>query len=191
MPIRNRRQGREAALRTLYQMEVGGFNKVAGIENLNENNELPPEILEFAIRLIEGVVEKVDELDEYLTRNLNDWTLERLVALDRNILRMATYELLYCPEVPPAVTINEAVTIIKKYSTAESGKFVNGVLGGVLKESPKANGKALVENESLAEEIAIEDDSEPVVVEISENSPEMAELAKVGAWTLRAEEKPS
>jgi N utilization substance protein B len=93
--------------------------------------------------------------------------------------------------VPPAVTINEAVTIIKKYSTAESGKFVNGVLGGVMKISPKADGKALVNDESQIEDIVAEPEIEPIVEEINENSPEMEELARVGAWTLRAEEIPS
>lgn len=82
----------------------------------------------YAEELIRGVLEHREELDEHLRRLIKNWDLRRLAAVDRNVLRMAVYEMLYRPDIPPVVTINEAIEIAKKYSTEQSGRFVNGVL---------------------------------------------------------------
>lgn len=101
---------------------------VAGFERA-----LPPctEVTTFAVRLVRGVNEHLEEVDAILAHTSPGWTLERQVAVDRCILRLAVYEMRFMPDVPTAATINEAVELAKKYSTAESGRFVNGVLGAL------------------------------------------------------------
>ncbi|HXV28668.1 MAG TPA: transcription antitermination factor NusB, partial [bacterium] len=85
-------------------------------------------IRRFTEELTQGTLEHRDALDQIIGRNTENWDLHRMATIDRNILRFATYELLYRGDIPPKVTINEAVNIAKKYSKEDSGKFVNGVL---------------------------------------------------------------
>lgn len=87
-----------------------------------------PEVREFAETLVRGTRERLSEIDQKLSQYTENWQLNRMAAVDRNILRFAAYELLYLDDIPPKVTINEAVNIAKKYSQEEAGKFVNGVL---------------------------------------------------------------
>lgn len=89
---------------------------------------------EFAEGLIRGVMEKLPELDAKIKSLADNWDLSRLAPVDRNILRLAIYEMLFREEIPPVVSINEAIEIAKRYSTEESGKFVNGILDRVKKE---------------------------------------------------------
>lgn len=99
--------------------------------------ELPPpsagevEMRLFAEPLIRGVVEHRDELDRHIEKHVKNWNLNRIAAVDRNILRLAIYEMLYREDIPPVVSINEAVDVAKKFSTQDSGKFVNGILDKV------------------------------------------------------------
>lgn len=86
------------------------------------------EILQFATRLVEGTLEHRDEIDQRLQAVTRNWDLRRMAIVDRNVLRMAVYELMWCDDVPPKVAINEAIEIGKKFSTANSGGFVNGIL---------------------------------------------------------------
>ena len=86
------------------------------------------EVLEFARTLIEGAWLKRADIDKAIEAAARNWEMRRMAAIDRNILRLATYELLYVPEIPPLVTINEAIDMAKKYSTKKSGHFVNGIL---------------------------------------------------------------
>ncbi len=81
-----------------------------------------------------GAIEKLPEVDAKIRTLADNWDFERLAAVDRNILRLAVYEMLFRPEIPPVVSINEAIEIAKKFSTTESGKFVNGLLDRVKKE---------------------------------------------------------
>jgi len=87
----------------------------------------------FADHLLRGTLDHLEELDAQLVRQTAHWRLERLAAVDRNILRLAMFELLYDPETPPAVVIDEAIEIAKKFGAEESGRFVNGVLDGFVK----------------------------------------------------------
>lgn len=82
----------------------------------------------FAEQLVQGVLEHRQQIDDLITRNTINWNIDRFAIIDRNILRIAAYEMLYCKDIPPIVSINEAVDIAKKYSTPDSGKFVNGIL---------------------------------------------------------------
>jgi N utilization substance protein B len=99
-----------------------------------QKTELPPPTTEetalrlFAERLIRGTLEHRDEIDKRIQQVAQNWELHRIAAVDRNILRLAIYEMLYREDIPPVVSINEAVDIAKKFSTQDSGKFVNGLL---------------------------------------------------------------
>ena len=99
--------------------------------------ELPPStaeetaIREFADPLIRGTLEHRDEADGVIKKHAKNWELHRIAAVDRNILRLAIYEMLHRDDIPPVVSINEAVDIAKKFSTQDSGKFVNGILDHV------------------------------------------------------------
>ena len=91
-------------------------------------------VCDFGGDLIQGIIPKLPEIDAKLRGLADNWDFERLAVVDRNILRLAIYEMLYRPEIPPVVSINEAIEIAKKFSTAESGKFVNGLLDKVKKD---------------------------------------------------------
>ncbi|MDP9441914.1 MAG: transcription antitermination factor NusB [Actinomycetota bacterium] len=123
-----RRESRERALELLYEAEAKGQppgEVVAG-------QTLRPE--PFVVDLVTGVESRTAELDEVLSRFAKGWAVDRMPVLDRAILRMATFELLAHLETPLAVVISEAVELAKRYSTEDSGKFVNGVLAGVAGE---------------------------------------------------------
>jgi N utilization substance protein B len=191
MAIRNRRQGREAALRTLYQIEVGGSEPSVAIRDMHVEANLTPDVLEFAERLVRGVLNHEESIDESISARLIDWTLDRIPAVDRNILRIGCYELYHCAEIPPAVTLNEAIELAKKYSTAESGRFVNGVLGRALQDSPKADWNPAEAPSEQIEESAPAAPPEVEETTIEEGSPEAEAMAKVGLWKLRSENDPS
>ena len=127
--MRKRTQGRECALQILYQSELNPLPLDESIRDFWEQNpESSEEIRSFAETLVRGALENQAAIDEVIRRTAEHWQLGRMAAVDRNILRFATYELLYCKDIPPKVTINEAVNIAKKFSQQDSGKFINGVL---------------------------------------------------------------
>jgi N utilization substance protein B len=130
-----RRDGREAAIQFLYQVDAF---KPANIDEALaafwKQSEEKKSVCDFAGDLVRGVLEKLPEIDTRIRGLADNWDFERLAVVDRNILRLAIYEMLFRPEIPPVVSINEAIEIAKKFSTAESGKFVNGLLDRVKKE---------------------------------------------------------
>ena len=127
--MRKRTQSRECALQILYQVEMNPGPPEKVIADFWEHEDrVPEEVRRFAETLALGTLNQLKEIDEIIVRATENWQLGRMAAIDRNILRFATYELLFLEEVPPKVTINEAVNIAKKFSQEESGKFVNGVL---------------------------------------------------------------
>ena len=89
-------------------------------------------------RIVRGVMSRRAELDALIQKTVDHWKLDRLAVIDRNVIRMAVYEMLHCPDVPPVVSINEAVDIAKYFATAESGRFVNGILDRIRKAVPPA-----------------------------------------------------
>jgi transcription antitermination protein NusB len=126
-----RRTAREKALQALFQIDVSKAEPDAAIEHVLENGRGD----EYLTRLVKGTVEHHDEIDETIQKHLEKWTLERLANVDRNLLRMAVYELKYCrDEVPANVVLDEAIEIAKIYGDEQSGRFINGVLSKV-KES--------------------------------------------------------
>lgn len=180
---RSRRKAREAALRALYQMEIARtIAKEAG-EDMKEHSDLPDDLKQFADGLVRHYAVHKLMIDEKISSLIKDWDYKRVAVVDRCILRMAAAELFYEPGIPPAVTINEAIEIAKKYSTADSGKFVNGVLGNLLKETPKADWDPSMETHpEIPDEPPM---AEPEPVEITED--EAKEIMKAPLWKVRDE----
>lgn len=126
-----RRQARECALQMLYQMDVGGLDVEAAIAGFWKSNESDVEVRSFADGLVRGVVADIEDIDQLLSGHSTNWKLSRMAAVDKNILRMAAFELTRRSDIPIKVTINEAVEIAKRFGTAESGAFVNGILDNI------------------------------------------------------------
>ena len=127
-PSGNRHDARERAFHLLYESEMKGSS---GEDVLAA---LPIEPDEFAMELVAGVDAHRDEIDRVIGDHAHNWDVDRMPALDRAILRLATFELLHRPDVPTAVVISEAVELAKSYSTDGSGRYVNGVLSAVAGE---------------------------------------------------------
>lgn len=125
----NRSLARELALKLLYVADLSKPEQVdEQLKDVLEVEHQPEGIASLARELASGVRESRDELDETIQAVAVNWQVSRMPVIDRAILRMGVYELLYMHDVPPKVTINEAVELAKKYSTEKSGSFVNGVL---------------------------------------------------------------
>jgi len=130
--LRRRTRAREAALAVLYQVDLLGEGVLGGMEEalrhalgrLRDDKSL----VDFARDLLVGCWKHREALDARIAAVAENWEIHRMAVIDRNILRMATYEMLHCPDIPPKVSINEAIELAKRFSTADSGAFVNGVL---------------------------------------------------------------
>ena len=130
-----RRKAREYALQILFQINLGQckFSHEL-LEKFWEANTSLADVKEYADLLVKGTIENLDQIDKIIRDSTENWSLSRMASVDRNILRFATYELIYRPEIPSTVIINEAIEIGKKYGTEESGPFINGILDKVAKE---------------------------------------------------------
>ena len=126
--MRKRTQARECALKILYQMDMADIPLDEILPSFWEFYPAPDEVREFTERLVFGTREHLAQIDQKINQYAEHWELKRMAVVDRNIMRFAVYELLFMDDIPPKVTINEAVNIAKKYSQEEAGKFVNGVL---------------------------------------------------------------
>ncbi|HEV2370381.1 MAG TPA: transcription antitermination factor NusB [Acidimicrobiales bacterium] len=124
----SRRVARERALALLYEAEAKEQDLAALVADL----PVPPD--SYALELVEGVAGKAEAIDGLIGRLAPQWPLERMPAVDRNLLRLAVYELAYRPEIPVGVVIDEAIELAKQYSTEDSGRFVNGVLSAAAAE---------------------------------------------------------
>ncbi len=128
MPRGNRRQARERALGLLYEADAKGISLSSVIEQL----PVPPD--PFVSDLVLGVEARDEQIEELISRYAVDWAVDRMPVVDRSVLRLAVYELIDHPEIPVAAVISEAVELAKAYSTDQSSRFVNGVLGSVAAE---------------------------------------------------------
>ena len=129
-----RRLSREMALKVLFQIDLVSTNIEDTLKYTFENGKLSDEVKEFTLILVKGVMSNLSEIDRGINNYTNNWSLERITNIDRNILRMAIYEILYLKNIPKSVSINEAVELAKKYGTKSSFSFVNGVLGKIDKD---------------------------------------------------------
>lgn len=132
-----RRQARETALQALYLADTARMTPedalaIVGTAELDEKSAA------FARSLVDGAWSRLRETDEALAETARNWELPRMAAVDRAVLRLAAYELLQCPETPVSVIIDEALEIVKKYSSEESSRFINGILGKLKDRRPEA-----------------------------------------------------
>ena len=126
-----RRDAREAAVQYLYQRELQADESDALLEEFYRLRGLSPSARRFCETLLKGWMENRAAIDAAIREHARNYEFSRLSAVERNVLRIACQELLFCEDIPPAVAINEAIEIAKKFSTGESGKFVNGVLDNI------------------------------------------------------------
>lgn len=126
-----RRRARELALQLLYQRDIAGTAPEEMFALTDEYRNAAPEVQEYASRLVLGTLGRLAELDERLGKQSEHWRLGRMPVVDRNLLRVALYELIHEDDTPDAVVIDEAVEIAKKFSTPSSAPFINGVLDGI------------------------------------------------------------
>ncbi len=151
----SRRQARERALSLLYEAETKDQEPAVVLA------ALPVAPAEFATALVAGVGEHMAELDDWITRYARDWTIDRMPALDRALLRIGIFELLHRPDVPTGAVISEAVELAQRFSTEESSKFVNGMLARIAETvRPAASAGETVDAEAVGADPA-EDDQAP------------------------------
>lgn len=135
--MRKRTRAREFALKALYQIEMTKDNCPDSLDIFWSDHKAEEDVKEFATGLISGTMDNLKKIDEVISKHASNWDISRMAKVDRNIMRIAAYELLFREDIPPRVSINEAVDIAKKYGDMESGKFVNGVLDSIKGEIDK------------------------------------------------------
>ena len=138
--MRKRTVAREFALQVLYQLDITADTPENALENFWSNHqeeEIDPDLKEFSSELVKGVAQNREEIDKQIVQFAKNWQLKRMAVVDRNIMRLGCFELLYRDDIPPKVSINEAVELAKKFSGIESGKFVNAILDKVKPEKKK------------------------------------------------------
>jgi len=132
-----RRKSRESALQVLYQLNITKQDATTALTRYQEHFLSHGEADDFVKRLVVGVLEYFPQLDRLIEQYSENWRLDRINMIDRNILRIALYELLYCEEIPPKVTINEAIDLGKRFGSEDSGSFINGILDRIQNEAVK------------------------------------------------------
>jgi N utilization substance protein B len=135
----NRRRSRELAMQALFQIEMNQDNSREAVELFCKHFGVTENVKPFFLRLVEGVKEFQHEIDPLVERFSKNWKISRMSRADRNIIRIAVYELLYCDDIPPKVSINEAIDIGKKFGTEDSGAFINGILDSIRISLEKEN----------------------------------------------------
>ena len=129
-----RRRSRAFALQALYEIDLSSHSVDGSVGWLREEQGLPAEALPFALQLINGVIEHRSEIDELIHELAPTWPVRHLASIDRNILRLALYEVKFEADVPPKAAINEAVELAKAFGSETTSKFVNGVMGTVMEQ---------------------------------------------------------
>lgn len=128
----SRRLARERALAVLYQVDLGGADPEKACDWMDDNFGPLLKSGEFARRLVFGTLEHRQEIDRVIAGLSKDWNINRIASVDKNIMRMALFEIFYSKDVPGSVAVNEAVELAKAYGGEDSGRFINGILGKVL-----------------------------------------------------------
>ncbi|MBI3814792.1 MAG: transcription antitermination factor NusB [Nitrospinae bacterium] len=141
-----RRRARELALRILYQWDIQKGDIDSQIEDFWKQNPAHTDVQSFAARIAKGAYKHIKEIDSIIERFSENWAMDRISVVDKNIMRSSIYEMLYEKDIPSNVSINEAIEIAKKYSTEDSGQFVNGILDRVKRELECDKNKDLIEH---------------------------------------------
>jgi len=126
-----RRQARELAMQALFYLDMRNNASIEMLERFCGNFSPSKKSRPFFLKLVNGVLESRDELDALIERFSKNWDIKRMSGVDRNVMRIAVFELLYCDDIPPKVSINEAVDVGKKFGTEESGSFINGIMDSI------------------------------------------------------------
>ena len=126
--MKKRTRSRELALQFLYMLDLRGPDFAEELDSFLRDEEEESSTREFAAELVRGTAEHLESIDAVVQDVAQNWDIDRMAVIDRNVLRMATFELLHCPEIPPKVAINEAIELGKRFSTQNSGGFINGIL---------------------------------------------------------------
>ncbi|MDD5723760.1 MAG: transcription antitermination factor NusB [Syntrophales bacterium] len=127
----HRRKAREIALQVLYQIDVSEVGVDEAIRLFRDSFGMPEETIEFSTQLIQCSLDNLTDIDELIKSCSEHWSVERMSKVDRNILRTAVCEFLYFDDIPPKVTLNEAIDIGKNYGSDNSGSFINGILDAI------------------------------------------------------------
>ncbi len=126
-----RRQARELAMQALFYIDIQNNASPQMLEHFCENFRPSRKTRLFFLKLVNGVLKAMGEIDAWIERFSRNWKINRMSCVDRNVMRIAVYEMLYCNDIPPKVSINEAVDVGKKFGTEESGAFINGILDSI------------------------------------------------------------
>jgi len=133
--VRKRTRGRELALQLLYMVDARGDEALLQVDEFLEQEEPDEtEVHEFARQLLSGTLDQQEEIDKAISSAAQNWNIRRMAIVDRNILRMAVYEMIYLKDIPAKVSINEAIEMGKRFSTQQSGAFINGILDRIRRE---------------------------------------------------------
>lgn len=160
-----RRRGREYALQMLYAMDLTVYAPDQVFAGYCALQDLNRDAFYYARRLVDGVHSHLPEIDAALTKYAEHWKIHRMAAVDRNLLRLGLYELMFIPEIPFPIVINEALEIGKEFSDLESTHFLNGILDAARKEyrsEESGSAKARPKGPARAEEALAEDDDAPL-----------------------------
>jgi len=129
--MRKRTLARECALKILYRIEISRDSIKASTEDFWSIEEPEKEVRDFANSIVKGTCKNIAEIDKIISKCADNWDIKRMAVIDKNILRLGIYEILHREDIPPKVSINEAIELAKKYGDVDSGKFVNGILDKV------------------------------------------------------------
>ena len=135
--MRQRSKAREFALQVLYQVDIRHGDAQALLKDFWRDQPAAKDIRQFTEQLVEGTRAHQEAIDVLLSRHADNWAINRMAVIDRNILRLGVYELIHGEEIPPKVCINEAIELAKRFGDEESGKFINGILDAVHKAHPR------------------------------------------------------
>jgi N utilization substance protein B len=180
----NRHLARTIAMQTLFAWDFSGKKNEQIEEIISENfTNFAPQFNDggFVHELVGGVVNHLAEIDAYITKYATEWPLEQITAVDRSVLRIGVYELVFSETIPPRVAINEAIEIAKNFGSDSSGKFVNGVLGAIYKDMPeelRAERDSIKAKDSETGENEAEDKAAAAAFADSEDVSEEAEEIK-------------
>lgn len=174
VPRRSRRVAREAILQSCYMIEVGDWRPLQALYQVKQRTLFAEEAIEFIDAVVLGIADQRRRLDSICGSKLaQGWKLERVPVIDQCVLRMALYELLFIKNIPAKVSVDEAVTLAKKYSSLESAKFVNGVLGNLID---------LACTKEIPEKMAKEPVEPPLDLPLEDT---LEDEAKVGNWVVQ------
>ncbi|MCD6583847.1 MAG: transcription antitermination factor NusB [Candidatus Omnitrophica bacterium] len=135
--MRARSKAREIALCILYQMEITKKKVVELLNTYLESYPQKQEVIDFSRILVGGVEKSLSSIDSIIKKYARNWEIERMAVIDRNILRLGIFELLYLEDIPPKVSINEAIELAKRFGDKDSSRFVNGILDRIYKEESR------------------------------------------------------